>query len=192
MSENPILINTTDDAYFVDVYRPHSRPDDASNEHSRLIDIMRKKRTEETIIHFSTLLKPYIPEGIMITAVPPAVAVTHRTGIQLVAKILASGRRIDGVDCLVRTKRIATAAATTDRTIEDHIETITTRQPERIRNMRVLLLDDIQITGNSLAACKQLLEKAGAKEVRTLVLGLNWREETLPERGRLARFSLGE
>ncbi|MCK5127090.1 MAG: phosphoribosyltransferase [candidate division Zixibacteria bacterium] len=185
MCEKPILINTTADAYFIDIYRPKNHPAYQSHEHSQLIDILRDKRQEKAIKHFADVLKPYIPEGIAITAVPPSVAVTHRSGIQLVVKILTSGKRIDSVDCLVRMKRIQPLREIENRPVETHLESIIIRQPERIRNFRMLLLDDIYNTGNSLKACKKMLLDAGAKEVRILALGLTWREDTEPQQGRL-------
>ncbi len=186
MTHEPILINTTADSFFLDIYRPKNHPEYSSHQHSQDIDILRNKRKEEIIKKFADTLKPYIPEGICICAVPPAVAVTHRTGIQLVAKILSSGKRIDATDCLVRLKRVPTAAQTSDRTEQDHIDSITVRRPELIRDFRFLLIDDVYISGTSLNACKKLLLDAGAAEVRILALGLTWRADEHPERGQLA------
>lgn len=40
-----------------------------------------------------------------------------------------------------------------------------------IKGKNVLLLDDVRTTGNSLSACKQVLEEAGALTVQCLALG---------------------
>ncbi|MEZ5359032.1 MAG: phosphoribosyltransferase [Candidatus Zixiibacteriota bacterium] len=183
MDDSPILINTTNDAFFLDIYRPKNHPLRAGHEHSQLIDILREKRAEEVIKRFADVLKPYLTTGICVSAVPPAVAVTHKTGIQLVAKLLASGKRIDATDCLVRMKRVPTAAETAHRTEQTHLDSITVRRPELIRDFRFLLLDDIYHTGTSLNACRKLLLDAGARQVRILVLGRTWRDEELPDRG---------
>lgn len=183
MNETPILINTTNDAFFLDIYRPKNHPLRPGHEHSQLIDILRKDRAEEVIKRFADMLKSYLSTGMCICAVPPAVAVTHKTGIQLVAKLLASGRRIDATDCLVRLKRVPAAAETDARTEQMHIDSITVRRPELIRNFRFLLIDDIYNTGTSFNACKKLLLDAGAARVRILALGRTWRDDELPERG---------
>ena len=49
--------------------------------------------------------------------------------------------------------------------------------PEKVRGRRVLLVDDVRTTGATLAACADALRRAGAPEVRTLVLASRDRPE---------------
>jgi predicted amidophosphoribosyltransferase len=51
------------------------------------------------------------------------------------------------------------------------LDSIKVVKPDLIKGRRVLLLDDVKTSGNSLIACKELLLKAGAKEVVMVALG---------------------
>jgi ComF family protein len=45
-------------------------------------------------------------------------------------------------------------------------------RPEKVRGRSVLLVDDVRTTGATLASCIDALRRAGAREVRTLVLAI--------------------
>ena len=53
-------------------------------------------------------------------------------------------------------------------------------RPERVAGARVLLVDDVQTTGATLAACASVLRRAGAERVDVLALARVVRDEALP------------
>lgn len=53
-------------------------------------------------------------------------------------------------------------------------------RPERVARARVLLVDDVQTTGATLAACASVLRRAGAERIDVLTLARVVREEALP------------
>lgn len=73
--------------------------------------------------------------------------------------------------CLVRHTSIAKKATGGDRSIEVDLNSIRVEDNSLIKDQSVLLLDDVTTSGNSLLACRRLLLKAGAKEVKMVALG---------------------
>lgn len=57
------------------------------------------------------------------------------------------------------------------RDIQVHMQSITTLKDIDITEDIVLLMDDVTTTGNSLYACKEILEKHGAGKVEMFALG---------------------
>ena len=55
-----------------------------------------------------------------------------------------------------------------DRSIDVHLKSIRVENRELIQGKQVLVLDDVQTTGNSLQACLQLITEAGAAIARSL------------------------
>lgn len=53
-------------------------------------------------------------------------------------------------------------------------------RPERVAGARVILVDDVQTTGATLAACAAVLRHAGAARIDVLTLARVVREESLP------------
>ncbi|MBW4544086.1 MAG: hypothetical protein KME25_06545 [Symplocastrum torsivum CPER-KK1] len=106
-----------------------------------------------------------------------AVIPSHYIGVDtsgirsLCKKISRRMKLVDATSCLVRHKPTERLSTGGDRSIQTHLNSIKVVDNELINGKKVLLLDDVSTTGNSLKACKQLLESAGAKTVKSFVLG---------------------
>jgi predicted amidophosphoribosyltransferase len=85
--------------------------------------------------------------------------------------LLARRNRTDATACLIRHTTINKLATGGDRSIEVHLNSIKVQNPNLIKDKRILLIDDVTTTHNSLFACKQLLLEAGAAQVYCLALG---------------------
>lgn len=101
-------------------------------------------------------------------------------GISQVAMGLAersSGKVIDATSCLLRIKRIQKLAEGGDRSRQTHIDSIQLKHPQLVQGKRVLLLDDVRCTGNSLMACQDILSKAKPRSVHPLALAQSLRND---------------
>jgi predicted amidophosphoribosyltransferase len=72
---------------------------------------------------------------------------------------------LDGTSYLVRTQKVEKLAHGGPRGIDIHLNSITVECPRNLSGRRLMILDDVMTTGNSLVACRQLLLDAGADEV---------------------------
>jgi predicted amidophosphoribosyltransferase len=117
-----------------------------------------------------SLINPCLGRNFAITIVPSHDTEKIDSPIKRLGKRLcaADSTRIDATDCLVRHTTINKLAHGGDRSLEVHFESIRVEQPELISGNQVLVLDDVQTTGNSLNACVQLVCNAGATVVRSL------------------------
>jgi hypoxanthine phosphoribosyltransferase len=106
-----------------------------------------------------------------------AVIPSHHTGIDasgirsLCKEISKRMKLVDATSCLIRHETIDKLSTGGDRNIERHLNSIKVVDKELIEGKKVLLFDDVTSTGNSLKACKELLESAGAKAVKCFALG---------------------
>ena len=143
-------------------YPPHS---------GRILDLKEEKQS--AVRHFADMLRPEFPDNISIVTVPSHNPAKPGKGLQMLAAALASkGKRIEDASCcLVRSMKIDKLAHGGDRSKEVHLKSITVDNRKLIRGRDVLLLDDVTKTGNSLAACKELLIKAGARSVLCATIG---------------------
>lgn len=93
----------------------------------------------------------------------------------LLARALAGGGRRTVIPDLIQRIR-ATASqqglsgAQRERNITSHAFRIHPRHRERLRDRRVLLIDDVLTTGSTVNACTQVLRKGGAAAVDVLAL----------------------
>jgi predicted amidophosphoribosyltransferase len=142
-------------------YPPHS---------ARILDL--KDGRVDAVRHFAEMIEPELPDNIAIATVPSHDPAKVGGGLKmLTAKLAKRGNRIDASQCLVRTKKIDKLAHGGDRSKEVHLGSITVANSALIKGRDVLLLDDVTKTGLSLAACKELLLKAGARSVLCATIG---------------------
>lgn len=90
----------------------------------------------------------------------------------LLARPVARQLRVPwGVSVLARVRETPKQAAL-DRAarLSNLASAIVVARPEAVEGRTVLLVDDVRTTGATLAACREVLAKAGAREVRGLTL----------------------
>lgn len=136
----------------------------------RLLDL--KDRKAGGIQFFFDKAAPIVRPDVAIVTVPSHNPSKTVTGIRdLVQRICDDDTRIDATEVLIREKMIPKLAHGGDRSIESHLKTMGVRSPNLIRARKVLLIDDIETSGNSLRAGKQILLANGARAVHCLALG---------------------
>lgn len=122
--------------------------------------------------YFQAIIEPQIADGIAIATVPPHDPAKVGGGlIWLAGALTANGGRTDASSSLARTQKIVKLAHGGDRSLDNHLNTISVVNPAVIYGRDVLLLDDVTKTGNSLVACRQLLLGAGARSVQCAAIG---------------------
>jgi hypoxanthine-guanine phosphoribosyltransferase len=113
-----------------------------------------------------------------IVVVPPHQSEKDNSGIKILAQEIASKNNlIDATSCLIRYRTIDKLATGGNRSLETHLQSIKVVNKEIIKGKKLLLIDDVSTTGNSLKACQELLEYAGAKSVKSFVLAKTTRSE---------------
>ncbi len=105
----------------------------------------------------------------------------NMTDIRRVAIELAKGSNgtmLEATDCLHRATPITKlSAGGGDRCVQTHLDSIQLKNPDCLAQRRVLLLDDVRCTGNSLKACSQLLKQAMPRSIHPLVFAQSWHEQ---------------
>lgn len=106
----------------------------------------------------------------IITCVPGSEADTISPGlVKIMQGICNEFNTMTYVPLLQRYKTIAKLAHGGNRAVEIHLNSI--KVLEQMENKKVILLDDVTTTGNSLKACTELLKDCGATEVVSIALG---------------------
>jgi predicted amidophosphoribosyltransferase len=107
----------------------------------------------------------------VIAIVPPSDPAKRGPGIVKLAKRLAALTPLsDATSALVRHTKIAKLGSGESRDVQVHLDSIRVNAQLIVAD-RVFLLDDVLSTGNSMLACRQLLEDAGASDVICMALG---------------------
>lgn len=147
---------------------------DSSNwpDHScKILDLKRKYA--QGINYFFAHLEPRVKKAEAVSVVPGHDPASEgNAGVHLLGRRLAQASGcVDATGCLVRHTPIAKKATGGDRSIEVDLSSIEVRQPDLIYGRKVLLIDDVKTSGNSLLACRLLLLDAGAAKVVMVALG---------------------
>ena len=119
-------------------------------------------------------------EGRCLVVVP-----SHKEGgwsqaLQKMAKKLC--QELNMTDCsqaLERVKEHEKLAMGGDRSIESHMSTMRVNPEYDIKGKKVIVLDDVTTSGNSLLASARILKEAGAERVAAIAIGKTT-EGTLP------------
>ena len=136
--------------------------------------ILRLKNGDRASIrYFSKRLESLIEDGQVVACVPPSdPANARRQGIRAVAhQLCMAGDRIDGTEVLERHRAIEASHLGGVRTVAVHLDSVTLRRPEIIRDRSVVLLDDVVTTGSSMRACSSILLDGGAAAVQCVAIG---------------------
>ncbi len=140
-------------------------------EHNGLI-LDLKGNSAHAVAHFKEMIEPELSQNVVIVTVPSHDPAKVGGGLAMLSAALAAGgSRIDGSACLVRTRKIAKLAHGGDRSKDVHLNSIAVAHAELIVGRSVFLIDDVTKSGNSLAACRELLLKAGAAVVVCATIG---------------------
>lgn len=135
----------------------------------KILDLKEGKMS--AVQYFYQLLDPEIRSGVTICVVPSSNAEVKESGIGKLGEMLAGNGRKNKVYFLRRNKSIDILATGGNRSMETHMQSISTVLDMDIENDIVLLMDDVTTTGNSLYACKEILLQNGAREVEMFALG---------------------
>jgi predicted amidophosphoribosyltransferase len=129
-----------------------------------------KHRGQQAIAAYCQFIDPLLAEGFAIAVVPAADSARTGSGIRDLARLLAAKARTDATSCLVRHTTIPRLSGGGARKLEVHLNSIKVINAHLIKDREVLLLDDVTTSGNSLRACRMLLEQNGASLVKCLAL----------------------
>lgn len=136
----------------------------------KILDL--KDGKDAGVAYFRDQIATELMDGIVIVTVPSHDPAKLGVGLKkLVAELVSDSTRVDGSDCLVRTKKIDKLARGGDRGKEVHLNSVSVARVPLIKGKDVLLLDDVTKTGNSLNACRDLLLAAGARSVECATIG---------------------
>ena len=119
-------------------------------------------------------------EGRCLVVVPSHTEGKWSQSLQKMAKKLC--QELNMTDCsqaLERVKEHEKLATGGDRSIESHISTMKVNTKYNIKGKKVIVLDDVTTSGNSLLASARILKDAGADRVSAIAIGKTT-EGTLP------------
>ena len=160
--------------FYLGVYQPSSGECDDFDFTEYSSGIRDLKKCEPSALRaFKDCILSNLGNGFDCLAIVPShYSGIDTSGIKVLSKEISRKMKlVDATSCLIRHKTIEKLSTGGDRSIQTHLKSIQVVNKELIEGKNVLLLDDISTTGNSLKACKELLELAGVKTIKSFVLG---------------------
>lgn len=121
---------------------------------------------------FGARLEEMLSKGIALAVVPSHDPKHTASGIKQLAKYLAARGRHDATSCLVRFEKVDKLASGGHRAERVHLQSIRVDNPHLVHETKVVVLDDVTTSGNSLSACAKLLKRAGAASVERIAIGI--------------------
>ena len=138
---------------------------------TQTIDALNRGR-KGVRVRLAERLAPMLEAEIAVAVVPSHDPWLAETPIRLLAQALAADNsRTDATACLLRHTKIQRIVYGGHSSPYLHRTTIRLEHPELVQGKRVLLLDDIAKSGQSLLACRIMLYDAGATVVQAACLG---------------------
>ena len=132
-----------------------------------------KKGYAPVIEEFRKSVAKELGSGFPVCVVPSHMASVDNSmspTARLVKGLVKSNNLIDATNCILRVRSISKLSRGGNRDLAVHLNSVKVVNSDVIKGKTVLLLDDVMTTGNSLDACRQLLLRAGAKNVLCLAL----------------------
>lgn len=140
--------------------------------HSKQIFYLKELHESAINKFYERINKLVINDDIAICYVPSHNSNKTDSGIRRLArKLTTNSKKVDATQCLVRHTTIPKLATGGNRSKQVHLDSMHVINGDLIKGKKVLILDDVTTSNNSLLACKELLTKAGASEVYCLALG---------------------
>ena len=169
------------DIFYLGVYQPLTGECEGDFDFTEYTSIIwdLKNRNPLVIEYFADCISSNLQGDFdCIVVVPPHHNEKDNSGIKILAqKVVEKKKLIDATSCLIRHKTIDRLLTGGNRSLETHLQSIKVVIQEVIKGKKLLLIDDVSTTGNSLHACQKLLESAGANSVKCFVLGKTTRYE---------------
>ena len=166
----PLEIRGFETEWILQQYHPyrHGRNEAFGPHDSRVLALKRGERL--AVDFFAEEFAKILPTNSLLACVPSHNPVVTQTGIAQVVSLLIGRGWGDARRCVVRTRFIPRLSSGGDRSLDAQLSSLQVRDVERIRSQRVVMLDDVRTTGNSLKAAYQLLKEAGAKAVKRVAI----------------------
>ncbi len=141
------------------------------DEYSNMI-LNLKNRSPWAIRYFYRVLEPLSNKDTVLVVVPSHDPDKRESGILDLAKLMCrKGLWIDGTDCLQRIVKVPKLSTGGNRSFMAQKKSMNVIKSDVIQGRDIFLLDDVTTTGNTLIACRLLLENKGANSVREFALG---------------------